>query len=233
MVKTKSEKLTKAEKAAQLSYKLVNVEGKEVGSVELDSNVFGLQPEQNLVHEVVRWQMAKRRAGTHYTQTRGDMKSGGRKPYKQKSTGMARAGSNASPVWVGGGVAHGPKPRDYEFRLSKRVRSQALCSVLSSKVSDNSLVVLDSLSPKTTKTSEVAKILSKLGVAARAKKGQAVLLTMDSSGSVTRAARNIAGTLTLPLSGVNVYDLLRHKYLIGTKDVIAELQKTLQGRQGA
>lgn len=211
--------------AESLQYKVLNMEGKEVGSVDLDPAVFGGKIDKHIVHAAVRWQRAKARAGTHSTLTRAEVSGGGKKPWKQKGTGRARAGSNTSPVWVGGGVTFGPKPRSYEFRFPKQNRKQALISVLSEKVKSGNLVILDKLSSTDGKTKGMAGVLSKLGL----KDTKVTLVMPTKDASVWRASSNIKKVHTLPVSGVNVYDLVNGKVLLCTKDGIAALQKRIVG----
>lgn len=212
-----------------IKQKVLNLEGKEVGSVDLDPEVFGVKPAKGLVHETVVWQLAKRRAGTHSTLNRKRMTGGGRKPYRQKGTGNARAGTRNSPVWVGGAVAHGPTPRSYLSRLSKRSRRQALAAALSSKVSSSQLIVVDSLTPKTPKTKEMAGAFSKLGVL-----GSKVTLVVPESGDVAQlASRNISGVRVLKIGGVNVYDVLNGTYLVCEQADIAALTSRVKGSDKA
>lgn len=210
----------------KVSYDVVDAKGKKVDSIDLNPSVFGIATNNRLVHGVVVWQLAKRRAGTHSALTRGAMKGGGKKPWKQKGSGRARAGTSTSPVWVGGGVAHGPQPRSYETRLSKRSRRQALASVLSEKVRNKKLVILDELSIPSGKTKDAASILSSIG----ATKGATIVLDAgDAAATVKRASQNIPKTEAIPAPGVNVYDVLRHQYLVCTKEGIAALEQRICG----
>ena len=206
-----------------LKYKVLNMKGAEVGTVDLDRSVFGAEIIADLVHQTVRWQRAKARSGTHATLTKGMMKGGNRKPHKQKGAGRARAGSNTSPLWVGGGVSHGPQPRDYEFRLSKRSRRQALASVLTDKVNKKTLLILDSLTLVDGKTKEMNQILKTLGI--DEKKVAIILPSIEEK--VWRGASNLKQVLTLPVPGANVYDLMKHPYLVSTKEGIVALSKRL------
>ncbi|MCB0338478.1 MAG: 50S ribosomal protein L4 [Bdellovibrionales bacterium] len=210
-----------------VGHKVIDMKGKEVGSIDLHPEVFGVKVKESLVHDTVRWQLAKRRSGTHKALTRAEMSGGGRKPWKQKGTGNARAGSNTSPVWVGGGVSHGPRPRSYEFRLSKRARRQALCSVLTDKVRKDQLRVLDSLSVETGKTKDMASVLQNVGVGR-----YGAVIVVDELGSssgqlVKRAAQNLGKALVLPVSGVNVYDLLRFGHVVVSRDSVKALEERL------
>ncbi len=210
---------------AAVKYKVVNIKGAEVGNVDLDESVFGVKIQADLVHQTVRWQRAKARSGTHATLTKGMMKGGNRKPFKQKGSGRARAGSNTSPLWVGGGVSHGPQPRDYEFRLSKRSRKQALTSVLTDKVKKSTLIILDELTLKEGKTKELLTVLKNLGV--EAKKLSIVLPVREEK--VWRGSGNLKNVIALPVSGVNVYDLLKRPVLVSTKEGVRALEKRILG----
>jgi len=198
-----------------------DMNGKEVDSLELDGEVFGIVPKASLVHETVRWQRAKRRSGTHSVLTRSNMKGGGKKPWKQKGTGRARSGSNNSPLWVGGAVVHGPSPKKYDFRLPKRTRRQAMASVLSDKVSKERLVVLNDLQIESGKTRDMAGVLKNIGVEGKS----AVILLAQENGGVQRSSRNLPKVLTLAVEGANVYDLLKHQFLVGTPEALLKLQE--------
>lgn len=203
-----------------LTWKVLNMDGKEVGTIDLDPEVFAAPLKKGLVHETVRWQLNKRRAGTHQALTRSMMKGGGKKPWRQKGTGRARAGSIISPLWVGGASIHGPLPRSYEHRLAKRTRRQAMAAVLSSKAKENQLFILDSLQVNSGKTKDMVKVLKNIGVAGQ----KAAVLLADRDASIERSGRNIENVLLANVAGINVYDLMRHKVLVGTKDAILGLQ---------
>ncbi len=207
-----------------MNYKVLNMQGKEVGTVDLDPAVFGGEVNETLVHDTVVWQLAKRRSGSHSALTKAEVSGGGKKPWKQKGTGRARAGSNTSPIWVGGGVSHGPKPRSYESRLPKRTRRAALISVLSDKVKNNDLMIVEDLSVQG-KTKEMAQVIKSLGL--QDAKGVALVLPDAASekfGSVARASKNLKGVLSLGVEGLNVYDLLKHKVLLTTKAGVEAIQ---------
>lgn len=202
--------------------------GKEVGVIELNPRIFSAPKRHSLVHATVRWQRAKRRSGTHQALTRSMMKGGGKKPFKQKGTGQARAGSIISPLWVGGASIHGPLPRDYSYSLQKRTRVQAISVVLSDKFRRNKLIVVDSLAVKSSKTSDAVKMLNNLGLPA----GRGALLVTETDASKQdpkslNAFRNIPKLSVLSVSGVNVYDLLRHEYLVISRDAVEALQTRL------
>jgi len=221
--KTTKKSSSKAEAATpvQTAVKVLTLEGKEVGTIELNPEVFGVTPNESLVHDTVRWQLARRRSGTHQALTRSMMRGGGKKPYKQKGTGRARAGSNISPLWVGGASVHGPLPRDYDYRLPKRTRRQALASVLSDKVLNSKLVVVDELSLKEAKTKLMAAALDKVGVAAR----NAAIIVSSTDDLVAKASRNLPKVIALTPNAANVYDLLRHDFLVISKDGIKAIEE--------
>ncbi|ADG81183.1 50S ribosomal protein L4 [Thermincola ferriacetica] len=200
---------------------LYNIKGEQVGEIELKDEVFGIEPNEGLVHDVVVMQLANRRVGTASTKTRAEVSGGGRKPWRQKGTGRARHGSIRSPIWRGGGITFGPKPRSFNYTMPKKARRLALKSVLSSKVSDGNIIVLDTLEMAQPKTKEMAEILNRL----KAKK--AVVVTADVDQNVIKSARNIPGVTPLTASGLNVYDLVNHEKLVITKDAVAKVEEVL------
>jgi len=201
---------------------LYNVQGSQVGEIELNDEVFGVEPNESVVHEAVVMQMASWRQGTHCTKSRGEVRGGGRKPWKQKGTGRARVGTIRSPLWRGGAIVFGPKPRSYKYSIPRKKRRLALKSVLSSKVLDNDIIVLDSLSFDVPKTKEMVKVLDALKVDKKA-----LIVTADVDENVMRSARNIQGMTPVAASNINVYDLLNHNKLIITKDAIAKVEEVL------
>ncbi len=207
-----------------VSAKLFDASGKEKGLVPLSSDVFKSQIKKELLHGTVRWQRAKRRAGTHDVLTRSEIKGGKKKPFKQKGTGRARAGSSVSPLWVGGAVVHGPTPRSYEFRLSKRMRKGALASALAVKSAQEGFVVLESMDGCTGKTKDAAALLEKTGLS-----GSKVLVIVPNEASAerelfSRSLRNIAKVNVVPTAGVNVYDLLNSQKVLCVRAALAELE---------
>ncbi|MBN8547795.1 MAG: 50S ribosomal protein L4 [Deltaproteobacteria bacterium] len=210
-----------------LTWKVLNMQGKEVGTIDLDPEVFAAPLKKNLVHETVRWQLNKRRAGTHSAKTRTMKEGGKKKPWKQKGTGRARAGSSVSPLWVGGASIHGPLPHKYISRLPKRTRRQALAAVLSSKAKQKQLVVLDTLTIASGKTKDMVTMLEKIGVAGK----KAALVLSQSDANVQRSGRNVKGLLHADVGGINVYDLMRHTFLISTKEAILGLQARVKGTE--
>ena len=212
----------------KVEYPVKTSSGSEAGKVALASGIFGAEPNKNLIHETVRWQRAKKRAGTHATILRGEMIGGGKKPFKQKGTGRARAGSIISPLWVGGAVVFGPQPRDYEFRLSKRTRRSALISALSTKVAASELIIVDGFSNVDGKTKSFVTVMNALGVSGK----KVLLIVADADGKaceskVWKAARNIARVKPVAIEGVNVYDLLNSEVVVTCKAGIAALESRL------
>ncbi|WLV24808.1 50S ribosomal protein L4 [Aciduricibacillus chroicocephali] len=188
-------------------------DGSQTGDFELNEAVFGIEPNTHVLHEAVLMQRASRRQGTHAVKNRSEVRGGGRKPWRQKGTGRARQGSIRSPQWVGGGVVFGPTPRSYSYKLPKKVRRLALRSALSSKVQENSLVVLEGLAIDAPKTKEVVKLLSALNV-----EKKALIVTTEKDENVLRSANNLQSVKVLTVEEVNVLDLLTHDQLIITKD---------------
>ena len=197
-----------------------DINGKKVSDVELNEKVFGIEPNENIVHAVLVNYLANQRQGTQSTKTRAEVSGGGRKPWRQKGTGRARQGSIRAPHWVGGGVALGPKPRSYNYTVNKKEKRLAIKSMLSSKVSENELVVVESLPLKEIKTKEMARILNNLKV-----EGKAVILLPEKDEIVQKSARNIEGVKTLQVGTINVYDLLKHKNLVVTEDTVKKLEE--------
>ncbi|SHE81387.1 LSU ribosomal protein L4P [Desulforamulus putei DSM 12395] len=200
---------------------LYNVNGEQVGEVELKDEVFGIEPHESVLHDAVTMQLANQRQGTHDTKTRAEVRGGGRKPWRQKGTGRARAGSTRSPIWRKGGIVFGPHPRDYSYSLPKKVRRLALKSALSSKVKSDNIIVLDTLTLEAPKTKEMVRILNNLN----AKK--ALVVTAERDVNVEKSARNIEGVKPLKAEGVNVYDLLKYTKLVITKDAVAKIEEVL------
>ncbi|TVX95638.1 50S ribosomal protein L4 [Cohnella terricola] len=197
-----------------------NVDGKEVGQLDLAEGVFGLEPNVHVLHSAVLLQQAAARSGTHDTKGRSEVRGGGRKPWKQKGTGRARQGSIRSPQWKGGGIVFGPTPRSYGFKLPRKVRRLAIKSALSSKVVENQLIVLDQLSLAQPKTKEFAKILNNLKVSRKA-----LIVTADFEQNVALSARNIPGVKFVSAEGINVLDVMKHDQLIITKDAVAKVEE--------
>ena len=194
--------------------------GKQVGDIELSDSVFGITPNKTVMHAAVVNYLANQRQGTQSTLTRSEVSGGGRKPWKQKGTGHARQGSTRAPQWTHGGIALGPKPRDYSYSLNKKVKRLALKSALSSKVLDENIIVLDSLKLDEIKTKSIVSMLSALGA------DKKVMIVMPSTDmAVVKSARNIAGVKTALVNTLNVYDLLNYDKLIVVKDAVAKIEE--------
>lgn len=214
----------------ELKYKVIDAKGKEVDSIDLDAEIFDAPERRELVHQVVRWQRAKQRSGTHSALTKAEVSGGGKKPWKQKGTGRARAGSNTSPLWVGGGKAHGPKPRSYEFSVNKQERRQALYSALSAKRRAENLMILDGWQLDSGKTKDAFVVLKGLGINRKKTTLLASAKECEARNSFARALKNITSVKTLPVAAVNVYDLLNARFVLGSKLAIEELQKNLKSK---
>ncbi len=197
-----------------------NIEGKKVSDVELAENIFGIEPNEAVVHSVLVNYLANQRQGTQNTKTRSEVRGGGRKPWRQKGTGRARQGSIRAPQWIKGGIALGPKPRSYYYTVNKKERQLAVKSVLSSKVLENELVVVDSLDMKEIKTKEMVKVLNNLKV-----EGKTLMLLADKNENIQKSARNIEGVKTTLVNTINVYDLLKYKNLVITLDTVKKLEE--------
>ncbi|HUW63744.1 MAG TPA: 50S ribosomal protein L4 [Spirochaetia bacterium] len=204
------------------SVSMFNMEGEQVGTLELSEAVFGVPVNEAVLHEVVVMQMANRRRGTADTKTRGEVRGGGRKPWRQKGTGRARAGSSRSPIWRGGGIVFGPHPRDYRYKVPAKVRRLALKSALSAKVAGGDLVVLDQLQFERPRTKDMVRVLEKLSVT-----GQALVVTAVPEENVNLSARNIPGIKPMEARNVNVYEVLKHTKLVITADAVASLEGVL------
>ena len=196
-----------------------NMEGNEVGTMELNDAVFGVEINEHLVHLAVVRQLANNRQGTQKAKTRSEVSGGGRKPWRQKGTGHARQGSIRAPQWTGGGVVFAPVPRDYEVKMNKKERRAALKSALTSKVQDNKLVVVDSLTLAEIKTKEMQKVLTNL------KADKALVVTADDDQKVVLSARNIADVQTATVNTINVYDVMKHNTVVVTKDAVASIEE--------
>ncbi|WP_027365231.1 50S ribosomal protein L4 [Desulfotruncus alcoholivorax] len=199
---------------------IYNINGDQVGEMDLKDEVFGMPVHQQALHDAVTMQLAGRRRGTHDTKTRAEVSGGGRKPWRQKGTGRARHGSIRSPIWRGGGIVFGPHPRDYSFRIPRKVRRLAMKSALSSKVSNGNIIVLDELTINAPKTKEMVKILQNLKVDKKA-----LVVTAEQAEAVFKSARNIPGVKPLSVLGLNVYDLLAHNTLVITKDAVTKVEE--------
>ena len=196
-----------------------NMEGKEVGNMDLNDAVFGVEINEHLVHMAVVQQLANNRQGTQKAKTRSEVSGGGRKPWRQKGTGHARQGSTRSPQWTGGGTVFAPVPRDYSFKLNKKEKRAALKSVLTSRVQENKFIVLDELKLAEVKTKEMKKVLDNLKV------NNALVIIGDDSENVALSARNIAGVQTASVNTINVFDMLKYNTIIATKSSVASIEE--------
>ena len=199
---------------------VINVSGEKVSEIELKDSVFGIEINTHVMHAVVKNYLANQRQGTQSTKTRAEVRGGGRKPWRQKGTGRARHGSSRSPIWVGGGVIFAPKPRDYSYKLPKKVRRLAMKSALSSKVKDEQIIVLDNLPMERPKTKEMANILKNLKV-----DGKALIVMEQVDQSVIRSARNLQGVETALVNTLNVYDILKYDHFIITRNAVEKVEE--------
>ncbi len=197
-----------------------NLSGEKVSEIELADGIFGIEVNENALYAVVKNQLANKRQGTQSAKLRSEVKGGGRKPWRQKGTGRARHGSSNSPIWVGGGITFAPKPRDYRYKLPKKLRRLAMKSALSSKVYQNELIVVEDLALQKAKTKEMANILKNL------KAGKKALIVMDQKDEmVVRSARNIPGVETTLVNTLNVYDILKYDKFVITKSAVEKVEE--------
>ena len=196
-----------------------NIEGKEVGSIELNDAVFGVEVNEHLVHMAVVNQLANNRQGTQSAKTRSEVSGGGRKPWRQKGTGHARQGSTRAPQWTGGGMVFAPVPRDYTIRLNKKEKRAALKSVLTSKVQENKFIVVDELKFDEIKTKAMKNVLANL------KADKALVILNDNDQNVVLSARNIEGVETALTNTINVFDLLKHNTVVVTKAAVETIEE--------
>ena len=196
-----------------------NIEGKEVGSIELNDAVFGVEVNEHLVHMAVVNQLANNRQGTQSAKTRSEVSGGGRKPWRQKGTGHARQGSTRAPQWTGGGIVFAPKPRDYSFKMNKKEKRIALLSALSSKVADNKIVVLDAFNLDEVKTKKFAEVMSNLKV------DKALVVIEGENKNVVLSGRNIPTVKVSATNEINTYDVLKYDTLVVTKAAVEKLQE--------
>ena len=197
-----------------------NLEGKKVSTVDLKEEVFGIEPNENIVHSVLANYLANQRQGTQSTKTRAEVRGGGRKPWRQKGTGRARQGSIRAPQWIKGGIALGPKPRKYSYRVNKKEKRLAIRSILSSKVLENNLVVLDKISFKDIKTKQMVNALAKNKV-----EGKALVMIAEKNENVEKSTRNIENVKVTVVNTINVFDLLKYNKLVITLDTVKKLEE--------
>ena len=199
--------------------KVYNTEKKEVGEIQLNDSVFGVEVSVECMHQVVLVQLANKRQGTQSAKTRSEVRGGGIKPWRQKGTGRARQGSIRAPQWIHGGIVFAPKPRDYRVSVPKSMRRVAMKSALTSKVQDNEMIVLESLSFEVPKTKEVVKMLN----AFEAKK--TLIVVAEANENVYKSARNIPGVSVVPVNNINVYDILKYENLMITKEAVSKIEE--------
>ncbi len=197
-----------------------DINGKKVKELELNEEVFGIEPNEAVVHSVLVNFLANQRQGTQNTKTRSEVSGGGKKPWRQKGTGRARQGSIRAPQWIKGGIALGPKPRSYKYTVNKKERALAIRSVLSAKVLENELVVVDNMPLKEIKTKEMVKALNNLKV-----EGKALIMLPTKNENIQKSARNIEGVKTTLVETINVYDLLKYNKLVVTEDTVKKLEE--------
>ena len=200
---------------------IVNTSNEKVGEIELNADVFDLTVKEHLLHDVVRMQRAAKRAGNACTKTRVEVRGGGAKPWRQKGTGRARAGTRNSPIWRGGGVTFGPKPRDYSFKLNRKVKKQALAMAMSARLQEGNLVVIDDFSMDTIKTKDFVGIMNGFDFE------NCLVITEKSNDNLNKSARNVNGFKVMTVDGLNVYDILLHKKLMLVKPAVESLEKRL------
>ncbi len=211
--------------------KVRNLENKEIGDVKLSEEVFGAEFNEGLVHAAVRNYLANGRQGTAKTKTRGNVRGGGRKPWRQKGTGRARVHSIRSPLWRGGGRTHGPQPKDWSYRLPKKMRRGALRSTLSEKLREDNLIVVDEISVSNPKTKEVVALLKTLELADNKKQTKTLVVDSLDNNNLILGARNIKNVKVVNSYGVNVYDLVYHEKLVFSKAAVEELDSLLDPKR--
>ncbi len=200
--------------------KVLNMEGVETGSIQLNDAVFGIEPNQNAVHAVVKNYLANRRQGTQSAKTRGDVRGGGRKPFRQKGTGRHRQGSTTDPSQIGGGVVFAPKPRSYRYTLPKKMRRLAMLSALSSKVLEKEIIVLDELKFDAPKTKDMIKVLSNVNA-----EKKALIVTAEKDDNVVKSAANIPGVRTALVGTMNVYEIINYTSFIVTAEAVKKIEE--------
>ena len=198
---------------------VLNMEGKEVGSLELNDAVFAVEVKEHLMHRAVVLQLANNRQGTQSAKTRAAVRGGGRKPWRQKGTGHARQGSIRSPQWKGGGVVFAPQPRDDSFKMNRKEKQAAICSALTTKLNENKLIVLDEFKLGEIKTKAAKKVLEDI------KADRALIVLGEKDENVILSARNLESVATTLTNGINVYDILNHDSLVITKDAVSKIEE--------
>lgn len=199
--------------------KVLNMSGSEVGSIDLNDNIFGVEVNEHVMHQAVVQYLANQRQGTKSTKTRAEVRGGGRKPWRQKGTGRARQGSIRSPQWTGGGVVFAPKPRDFSFKLNKKVKRLALKSALTSKVNSNKFVVVDDIKLNEIKTKEMINVLKNINAS------KALVVLEEGNRNVVLSARNIPDVKTASVNTINVYDILKFDTFVVTKQAVEKIEE--------
>ncbi len=199
--------------------KVYNMSGAEVGTIDLNDDIFGIDVSEHAMHMAVVQYLANKRQGTQSAKTRAEVSGGGKKPWRQKGTGHARQGSTRSPQWTGGGVVFAPKPRDYSFKLNKKFKRLALKSALTTKAAEEKIIVLDELTMPEVKTKEMAKVLANINA------GKALVVMDGSNTNVILSARNIPDVKTSAVNTINVYDILKYNTLVLTKEAVAKIEE--------
>lgn len=199
---------------------MLNMAGQEAGTIELKDEIFGIEPNQNAVHAVVKNILANRRQGTQSAKTRAEVRGGGRKPFRQKGTGRHRQGSSTDPSQIGGGVVFAPKPRSYRYTLPKKLRRLAMLSMLSSKAQEKELIVIDEIKFEAPKTKEMVKMLANVKAAKKA-----LIVTAGKDNNIVKSAANIPGVRTALVTTMNVYDIINHTSFIVTKEAIEKIEE--------
>ena len=199
---------------------LYNMEGNKIGDIEVSDKVFAQEVNKVALHQVVVNYLANQRQGTQSTKTRSEVRGGGIKPWRQKGTGRARQGSIRATQWIKGGIALGPKPRDYSYRVNKKLKKVAMISALSAKCADNEIIVVDEIKLDEIKTKKVAEMLKALNAPSKA-----LIVTNEKNDNVVKSARNIAGVTTTFMGSLNVYDILKHDVMVVTKDAVAKIEE--------
>ena len=199
---------------------LYNMEGSQIGDIELNESIFGCEVNVSVLHEVVKNYLANQRQGTQSTKTRSEVRGGGIKPWRQKGTGRARQGSIRATQWIKGGIALGPKPRDYRYSVNKKLKALALKSALSSKVNDSAFIVVDDIALAEIKTKSISNMLKNLKV-----ESKALIVTNEKNDNVVKSANNIQGVATTFMGSLNVYDILKYDVMVITKDAVSKIEE--------
>ncbi|MBU0479747.1 MAG: 50S ribosomal protein L4 [Proteobacteria bacterium] len=196
-----------------------NIKNEKAGEVELNDAIFGVEVKQHIIHDIVRMQLANRRSGNAHTKTKAEVRGGGAKPWRQKGTGRARAGSRTSPLWRGGGTVFGPRTKDYSYKVPKKVRKLGLCMALSSRLAEENLVVLDEFRLEEIKTRNFVEVMNRLEL------DNALIVIGESNANLEKSSRNVPGYKVMPTAGLNVYDILLHKKIVLVQDCLGKLEE--------